>query len=344
MHRQLEVAVSNGTHYCPTILIADDNHETREILTQFIRSQGVRVICASDGEEALETLREMPVDLALLDVMMPRRTGIEVCREIKATPQTQLIPIVLIIGLGNVEDRVRGIESGADDFHCMPVHKEELLARVRSLLRVKRYTEELESAEEVICSLARCIEAKDPYTVGHCDRLSLYAVALGEHRGLSTELCVALRRAGIVHDIGKVGVPEHILSKPGPLTLDERQVMAAHPVAGEHICSPLRAFHLVLPIIRYHHEHLDGTGYPDHLHGDEIPLTARILQTVDVYDALTTDRPYRKALSDDEAFRIMRLEAKRGWWDARLVEEFVAIVETGRIREAGRLSVYERAD
>ncbi|MBI4460305.1 MAG: HD-GYP domain-containing protein, partial [Acidobacteria bacterium] len=183
------------------------------------------------------------------------------------------------------------------------------------------FTDELESAEAVLYSLAYSIEAKDPYTEGHCERLSQYSVALAERLGLPEEQRLALKRGGIVHDIGKVAVPEHILLKPGPLTPDERAIMEQHTVIGERICAPLKSFCNVLPIIRHHHERLDGSGYPDGLVGDQIPLTVRILTTVDIYDALTTDRPYRKAMLPGEALAQMRKEAKRGWWDFALIEK-----------------------
>jgi len=289
---------------------------------------GYRVVCAADGEQALEALAREPIDLALLDVMMPHRTGFAVCRAIKARPETRLIPVVLITGLGSAENRIQGIESGADDFLSKPVRKEELLARVRSLVRLKQFTDELDNAETVLCSLARSIEAKDPCTEGHCDRLALYSVALAERLGLPEDQRVALRRAGIVHDIGKVAVPESILFKPGPLDADERRIMETHPVVGEHICAPLKSFRLVLPIIRYHHERMDGSGYPDHLSSGNIPLTARLLQIVDIYDALTTERPYRKALPQKEAIAILQEEAKRGWCDAGLLRELAGLLET----------------
>jgi len=184
----------------------------------------------------------------------------------------------------------------------------------------------LESAESVLCSLAISIEAKDPYTVGHCDRLSVYAEALGKSVGLHSDLLIALRRGGIVHDLGKVAVPEHILRKPGPLTPEERKIMEEHPAAGERICAPLKSFRNVLPIIRHHHEKMDGSGYPDGLKGSAIPLTARILSAVDIYDALTTDRPYRKAFSREQALDTMQQEVKRGWWDPDLVKELEAVL------------------
>ncbi len=309
-----------------TILVADDNWANLYLLSELLQSQGYRVICALDGEQAFMTLLAEQIDLALLDVMMPGRTGFDVCRTIKSNPETRLIPVVLVTGMTDTGDRIQGIECGADDFLSKPVNKEELLARVRSLLRLKQFTDELESAETVLFSLALSIEAKDPYTEGHCDRLSRYSVALAERLGLPEELRVALRRAGIVHDIGKVAVPEHILLKPGPLTPEEWKVMKQHPVVGARICAPLKSFRHVLPVIRHHHEKLDGSGYPDGLKGEEIARTARILQTVDIYDALTTARPYRKALLPQEAFKVMREEVKRGWWDGSLLDEFEALI------------------
>lgn len=312
--------------YPARILVADDIEANRNLLSELLQARGYRVVCAEDGEQALQLLHDGPVDVALLDVMMPRRTGFAVCRAIKSNPETRLIPVVLVTGLNNTEDRIQGIECGADDFLNKPVNKEELLARVRSLLRLKQYTDELEHAEIVLFSLALSIEAKDPYTEGHCDRLSKYSVALAERLNLPEEQRVALRRGGIVHDIGKVAVPEHILLKPGPLTPEERQIMRRHPVVGERICAPLKSFRHVLPIIRHHHERMDGSGYPDGLQAEQIPLSARILQTVDIYDALTTQRPYRQALSPAETFRQMHQEVERGWWDGALLSELEACV------------------
>ena len=319
--------MSSITSLKATVLVADDNENIREPLVELLRLNCYRVIEVEDGEQAFRQACTQPLDLILLDVMMPGASGFSVCRAIKSRPETRLIPVVLITGLTSVEDRIHGIESGADDFLHKPVKKEELLARVRSLVRLKRYTDELESAETVLCTLARSIEAKDPYTEGHCDRLSRYAVSLAEKIGLPRDVCIDLRRSGVVHDIGKVAVPEFILLKPGPLDPGERKIMEEHTVLGERICAPLKSFRNVLPIIRSHHEKQDGSGYPDHLKGDDIPLTARILQTVDIYDSLTTDRPYRKALPVERTLEIMWEETRRGWWDATLLEALQELLE-----------------
>src|SRR6267143_4289696 len=314
-----------------TVLVADDDEANRELLSGLLTGEGFRVICAEDGEGALRAVHHESVDLALLDVKMPGKTGFSVCLAIKSRPETRLVPVVLVTGLTSTDDRIQGIMCGADDFLCKPINKHELLARVQSLLRLKEFTDELENAETVLFSLALSIEAKDRYTEGHCERLSKYSVAMAERLELPDELRVALRRAGTVHDIGKVAVPEHILLKPGPLTPEEWKVMKQHPLVGERICAPLKSFRHVLPVIRHHHEKLAGSGYPDGLKGEEIPLTAQIMQTVDIYDALTTARPYRKALSPKEAFAIIHSEVKKGWWNAELVdllEELVLGVST----------------
>jgi len=302
--------------------VVDDNPTLRELLAELLRVRGFAALTAAEGTSALEQLADRKPDLVLLDIQMPGLDGFEVCRRIKNNPETRLTPVVLITGLAGAEERVRGIEAGADDFLSKPFDRSELFARVRSLLQVKAYTDELEHAESVLFALARSIEAKDPYTEGHCERLAEYSARLGERIGLPAEQTTALRRAGIVHDIGKVAVPDAILLKPGPLTAEERAIMQHHPVVGERICAPLKSFRLVLPIIRHHHEKWDGSGYPDGLKGEGIPFTARALQIVDVYDALTTERPYRRALSREQALEIMNEEVKKGWWDLALFAEF----------------------
>jgi cyclic di-GMP phosphodiesterase len=319
-----------------TILVADDNEVNLELLSGILTAAGHRVLCARNGEQALAAVRKGEVDLALLDVVMPGRGGFSTCQQIKTDPDTRLIPVVLVTGLTNPDERIHGIMCGADDFLSKPINKHELLARVHSLLRMKAFTDELENAETVLCSLATSIEAKDPYTVGHCERLSQYSVALADRLGLPDELKVALRRAGIVHDVGKVAVPEHILLKPGRLTEEEWRVMKQHPIVGENICRPLKSFRLVLPIIRHHHEKLDGSGYPDGLKGEQIPITARVLQAVDIYDALTTDRPYRKALPPDEAIAQVRDEVKRGWWDGAILGELEALIVGSAVLQPSR--------
>lgn len=300
-------------------------------MAEFLRVHGFQVFTAGDGETALFELSRQQPDLVLLDVQMPGMDGFETCRRIKASPETRLTPVVLVTGLSATEDRVRGLEAGADDFLTKPVDRSELVARVRSLLMMKSFVNELERAESVLFALARSIEGKDPYTKGHCERLSENSARLGERIGLSPEDITALRRAGIVHDIGKVAVPDSILLKPGPLTAEERAIMQQHPVVGESICAPLKSFRTVLPIIRHHHEKLDGSGYPDGLKGENIPLTARILSIIDVFDALTTERPYKAALAPAEALQTMAAEVEKGWWDPKLFAIFSEMMAQEKI-------------
>lgn len=311
------------------ILIVDDESAARIALATLLRREGFEVRDASDGAAALAECASFRPGLILLDILMPGVDGFEVCRRIKATPETRLTPVVLITGLSATEDRIKGINAGADDFLSKPIDFNELLARTRSLLRLKQFTDELENAEGVLDSLAQSIEARDPYTSGHCERLAEMSARLGEKLGLAEEDIKALRRAGIVHDIGKVVVPDAILLKPGPLSDGEIEVMRKHPVVGERICAPLRTFQRVLPIIRHHHERHDGSGYPDGLRGSEIPLTAAILQLADVYDALTTDRPYRQASASEVALQIMDDEANLGWWNRELFDTFRAMIGNG---------------
>ena len=309
------------------VLIVDDDPEVRRVLARMLQPEGYEVYEAGDGEEGLAQAEVHRPDVILLDVLMPNLNGFEACKRLKAKEEFRLTPVVLITGLSDVRDRVAGILAGADDFLSKPFEQTELKARVSSLLRLKRYTDDLERAELVVFTLARAIEERDPYTRGHCDRLSRYASALGERMGLEAEEVRALRQGGIVHDIGKVTVPDGVLKKNGRLTQTERDVMQQHPLSGVHICQPLRTFEDVLPIIRSHHERLDGTGYPDGLKGEEIPTTARILSVVDVYDALTTDRPYREASSREVALKVIGEEVDMGWWDPAVFAEFSRLIQ-----------------
>jgi putative two-component system response regulator len=310
-------------------LVADDQTANRELLEELLTAEGYQVITVADGAAAVAELARTQFDLVLLDVMMPRLNGFEACEKIKNNPDTYFIPVIMITALSAKQDRLEGIRAGADDFLTRPVDRPELLARVRSLLKLKQRTDELERAESVLFTLARSIEGKDPYTHGHCERLADYSARLGAQLGLSEDQLTALRRAGIVHDVGKIAVPDAILLKPGRLTPEEWTIMREHPLVGERICTPMKSFRYVLPIIRHHHEKLDGSGYPDGLRGDAIPVTARVLQIVDVYDALTTERPYKKAFSIADALEIMTQEVSKGWWDPDIFERFARLVTSG---------------
>jgi len=304
------------------ILVVDDDAANRELLEEFLVAEGLEVVTAPDGRSSLKEFARLKPDLVLLDVNMPFLDGFEVCRRLKSNPDTRLTPIILVTALSATEDRVRGIKAGADGFLSKPLDQSELLAHVRSLLNLKAYTDELDRAESVLFALARTIEGKDPCTEGHCERLQEYSAQLGKQIGLAEDQVTALHRAGIVHDIGKVAVPDSILLKPGRLTPEEFRIIQEHPLVGERICAPLKSFRLLLPIIRHHHEKMNGSGYPDGLKGSDIPVTARVIQIVDVYDALTARRPYKPALPRAEALQIMEEEVKKGWWDPGIFQEF----------------------
>jgi putative two-component system response regulator len=312
------------------ILVVDDNQDIMMLMKELLSTRGYEVVAVSDAAQAeAEILRHAP-DLILSDVIMPGKSGYEFCRELKENPATRLIPFVLITGLTDRQDRLLGIESGADDFLSKPIFAEELFARVKSLLKLKEFTDELETAESVLCTLGLSVESRDPYTEGHCERLAQNASNLGRHLGLDQESIVALRRGGYLHDLGKIAVPDEILKKGTNLTSEEWAIMKRHPITGETICRPLKSLRLVLPIIRNHHEHSDGSGYPDGLRRSEIPLLSRVLQVVDVYDALRTARPYKPALSHEQAAITMREEARAGFWDEGLAREFMCMLEKQR--------------
>jgi putative two-component system response regulator len=260
-----------------------------------------------------------------MDVLMPKLSGYDVCERIKHNPATRLTPVVLITALHEREDRIEGINAGADDFLTKPVDPHELNARVRSLVRLKRYTDDLDSAESVIMSLALVIEARDAYTDGHCQRLAAYATRFGRALQLSEEELAALFRGGYLHDVGKIGIPDEILRKPGRLSDSEYRQIQQHPVIGDRLCGELRSLRQVRPIVRHHHERLDGSGYPDGLKGDAIPLLAQIMGIVDVYDAITTTRPYKPATTAKQAYVELLQEVDQGWRGRGLVEAFIAL-------------------
>src|SRR5580700_8286249 len=314
----------------PRILVVDDQPSIAGLMSQLLTMRGYDVVTASSAEQAEAEVRRNLPDLILSDVMMPGRSGYDFCRALKENPATRLIPFVLITGLSDSTDKVRGIEAGADDFLNKPVLAEELIARVKSLLRLKEFTDELETADSVLCTLGLIVEGRDPYTEGHCERLSVHAVELGRHLGMDQDSLIALKRGGYLHDLGKIAVPDEILKKGSDLTPPEWEIMKLHPITGENICKPLHSLRLVLPIIRHHHEHSDGSGYPDGLIGSEIPALPRVLQVVDVYDALRTARPYKAPLSHEQAAQTMREEARRGLWDAEMVAEYFFMLERRR--------------
>jgi putative two-component system response regulator len=308
------------------VLIVDDYEANLSALRLLLERQGYDVITASNGRDALHLVHREHPDLVLLDVVMPEVSGLDVCASLKNVAETSLTPVVLVSAVQERTLRLEGLEAGADDFLNKPIDPEELYARVRSLIRLKRLTGDLESAESLFLTLGRIIEARDPYTEDHCDRLAQYASALGTALNLDRADLDALYRGAFLHDVGKIAIPDRVLLKKGRLTAKEFAIMKQHPVIGDDLCRTVRSFHAVRPIVRHHHERLDGRGYPDGLAGDQIPLLARIVGVVDVFDALTSDRPYRAALGVDVAVQMMRDDAKAGWCDPALLDAFIEVL------------------
>jgi putative two-component system response regulator len=309
------------------VLVADDTESVRSLFAQLLSTDGHDVVSAPDGRAALESVERERPDVILLDVEMPGMSGLEVCRRLKADPATRLTPVVMVTGQTHLSDRIRGIEAGADEFLSKPVHPQELRVRVRSLSRVKHLIDALDSAEAAFVTLALTIEARDPSTNGHCERLARHAVRLGRALSLGSEDLDALHRGGYLHDVGKVGVPDAVLLKPGPLTADEFALMKRHPEIGDSLCAPLQSLRRVRPIIRGHHERLDGSGYPSGLRGDEVPQLAQIVGIVDVFDALTSVRPYRVALTPAEARKYLVRQAQAGKFSRQYVEAFLSTLD-----------------
>ena len=308
------------------ILVADDTTSIQALYRKLLGDDGHEVVVTSDGAEALEAVHREHPDVVILDVGMPNVDGFEVCRRLKADPATRLTPVVLVTGLSDLSDRIQGIEAGADEFLCKPVHPLELRARVRSLSRMKQLIDELDSAEAAFMTLALTIEARDPSTNGHCERLAREAVLLGRALGLPDDDLAALHRGGILHDVGKVGVPDSVLLKPGPLTAAEFELMKRHTEIGDALCAPLNSLRRVRPIIKSHHERLDGSGYPEGLKGDDVPMLAQVIGIVDVYDALTSNRPYRPALAREVAARHLLNEVAEGRFSKTYVDAFLNVV------------------
>ena len=306
----------------PVVLVVDDSAANRDLIEACLAGVDCQVRSAEDGVSALKAIQASPPDLVLLDVQMPGLNGYEVCRRIKSNAASRLIPVVMITALDRTSDRILALDAGADDYMTKPVDRVELVARVRSALRLKSVYDSLDSAEHVIFALAAAVEAKDPFTEAHTQRVAESARRLGQSLGLSGSDLDALYRGGLIHDIGKIGVPDAILLKPGPLDSEELTQMHLHPIIGANIVAPLRSGSSLLPIIRHHHENWDGSGYPDRLAGQGIPRVARIVAVCDAFDALINDRPYRKRKSPDEALSTLRSGAHRQW-DPEVVNAFI---------------------
>ncbi len=309
------------------ILIADDDEISARFLKRLLLREGHHVSVVTTADEVLAECASNPPDLVVIDLVAPRGHGFDVCRRLKDQPKTRFIPVVIVTSENDRHERLAGIDAGADDFVSKPFDVMELRARIKSLVKLKRYTDELESAEAIILGLGATIEARDPTTQGHCERLVSYATSLGTSLGLDDTDLDALARGGYLHDIGKIAVPDAVLLKDGKLDQQETRVMREHPVVGDALCAGLRSLNNVRPIVRHHHERLDGSGYPDGLRNTAVPLLAQIVSVVDVYDALTSERPYHHARPQEEAFDVLTSEASKGWRDRALVDAFVDVID-----------------
>jgi putative two-component system response regulator len=313
------------------VLVVDDEPAVAEMLRRLLVKEGYSVDVFNDGQEALNALPTVRPHIVLLDVNMPGLSGIDICRRLKHDPLHRLTPVVMVTALTQRDVRLEGLEAGADDFLAKPVDPQELMIRVRSLVRIKRYTDDLDSAASIIIAMALLIEARDGNTEGHCHRMANYATALGRALNLGEDDLQALHRGGFLHDIGMLAIPDSVLRKSGPLDPEEFELMKSHTTVGDSLCGNLHSLDSVRPIIRHHHERHDGSGYPDGLKGDAIPLVAQIMGLVDVYDAVTTRRPYQGPRTAQEAVDILQGQVARGWRRQDLVDSFADLVDSGRL-------------
>jgi putative two-component system response regulator len=317
------------------VLVVDDYAANADGIRDLLVAAGHTVRVAYNGRDALRLAFEERPDLVLLDVVMPEMSGVEVCRELKTRRLTRLTPVVLITASQDRGHRLAGIDAGADDFLNKPIDVTEFRTRVQSLLRMKRLIDDLESTDAFMTMLSHIVEARDPYTEGHCQRLAEFATMLGAALDVNQFDLETLNRGAVLHDVGKIGVPDTVLLKPGRLDRDELALMRQHTVIGDNLCRTVKSLERVRPIVRWHHERMDGRGYPDGLSGEDIPLLAQIVGVVDVFDALTTNRPYRKALTTEAAYEIMLADAASGWCPVTLVRTFIDLHrnrQTSRVR------------
>ena len=324
----LDSAVRHPNIEPPSILVAEDDLATRALLRATLERADYRVRDVDNGASALEEIGRCAPDVALLDIGMPEIDGLEVTRRLRHAPATALLPIILVTARGRLEDKIAGLDAGASDFVTKPFEPAELLARVRTNLRLSAALARLENTQDVLVALANAVDAKDPMTEHHCGRVADRALVVARLAGLEPDEIEAVGYGAVLHDVGKIGIAESVLSKPGALSDDERREMQRHPLVGAAILQPLRLGRLVGAIVRGHHERWDGTGYPDGLSGDAIPVGARIVSVVDAYDAMTHDRPYRSRLSDEEARQ--ELIDKRGTqFDPDIVDLMLASLADG---------------
>jgi putative two-component system response regulator len=311
-----------------TVLVVDDEAPSRQFLTRILEREGYVVKSATEGRTALQIINQTPPDVVILDVRLPEIDGFEVCRRVRVDARTRLIPIIMVTGYDAQAERVQGLSAGADDFLGKPFDNYELLARVRSLARMKRYTDDLDSASAILTTLAAMVESRYGYSGGHCYRMANYAAAVGRLLEATDTELQSLYRGAFLHDIGMLAISDAILQNPGPLSEDDYETVKSHPAVGDALCANLRSLQSVRPIVRWHHERVDGSGYPDGLRGDDIPLVAQIVGVVEMYEALTTPRPYQERFTPADALVLLHRHADRGWLPARVVEAMGRVIHT----------------
>ncbi|MFN4073695.1 MAG: HD-GYP domain-containing protein [Thermus sp.] len=310
--------------FAKKVLLVDDEPIQRLLLMRALEPLRVEVQEARNGQEALDLLRDGLPHVVLTDLHMPIMDGLELTRKVKALDP--LLPVILLTADGDREVRLRGIEAGADDFLNRPVDLVELRLRVKGHLERRKLQEKLEDLERTLLALVRAVEAKDAYTAGHGERVAQYALWTAEELGAKPEELEDLHMGALLHDVGKIAIPDHILRGDYPLTENEWRFIREHPVKGDEIIRPLRAYARLKPYVRWHHEKLDGSGYPDGL--TDIPLLVQAVTVADIYDALTSVRTYRKPSRPEEALGVLEEEVKKG----RLHREVVRAMRSGLLR------------
>jgi len=320
----LEDLAKNDAQPLPkiSVLAIDDDASAIAVIEAYCLASNFELKYTHEPKEALElAIRHQP-DVIISDVMMPGMNGFEVCQQLKSHPDTALIPVLMVTALDSRGDRLKGIEAGCDDFMTKPVDRLIFTARVKSLARIRKLTADLDDAKTVLSSLALSVEAKDGTTGDHCARLTKIGRLFGEHLDLPEPDIRALESGGVLHDLGKIGIPDAVLLKPGKLNEEEWDIMRTHTLIGYDLLKPLRTMQRVSSVVRNHHERWDGKGYPDGLAGDDIPLLARVFQIFDAFDALTSKRPYKPAFSIEKSLAILDEEKDQGKWDKDLVSKF----------------------
>ncbi len=322
------------------VLIVDDEFAGRETLQSILEGEGYQLEMAENGPQAIEKAKYFLPDVILLDVMMPGMTGFEVCRRIRNDPQVAEIPIIILTALDDRDSLLEALKAGADDFISKPFDRYELRARLVGITRLNRYRKLLEERtklreantllllayEATIEGWSHAMDLRDRETEGHSRRVAELTVKLAQAFGMSDEEILHLRRGALLHDMGKLGVPDNILHKPGALTEEEWVIMRKHPQFTYEMLNPIEYLRPALDIPYCHHEKWDGSGYPRGLKDGEIPAAARLFAVVDVWDALTSDRPYRPAWSKQEALDYIRAQSGKHF-DPQAVELFFQVIE-----------------